>query len=199
MHSQFEDFLSSIQLDPYFIEAFKTIYKKCIASRSTELHDFRIQEEQRIKDLESKIQRFVKRIGETKSESVILNYENEIEALEKEKLEILENISQQKNITKKVRTPLSEKLKLYENMLYIWKNSDLQLKKKLLKEVFPEWIPIDNKKQVRTPTLSLIYQIIKTWESSIDEMVDWPGLEPGTYRLRGECSTNWAISPILKV
>jgi hypothetical protein len=26
-------------------------------------------------------------------------------------------------------------------------------------------------------------------------MVDSPGYDPGTYRLRGECSTNWAMNP----
>lgn len=55
-------------------------------------------------------------------------------------------------------TPLKRKMRLARNSLEIWKNSDLENKKALLKNIFPEGIPINEKKQVGTPTFSLIYQ-----------------------------------------
>jgi hypothetical protein len=86
---------------------------------------------------------------------LIQNYEKQVEELEREKVKISENLSKE---LKDVGTPLKRKMKLVRNALDIWKNSDLANKKTLLKNIFPEGIPINEKKQVGTPTFSLVYQ-----------------------------------------
>jgi hypothetical protein len=51
---------------------------------------------------------------------------------------------------------------MFEDSLTIWKKGNLENKKILLKNIFPEGIPINEKKQVRTASLSLIYQAFET-------------------------------------
>jgi hypothetical protein len=50
---------------------------------------------------------------------------------------------------------------LIKNALQVWRNGNLEEKKTLIKNIFPEGIPIDEKKHIQTPKLSLIYQIIE--------------------------------------
>jgi hypothetical protein len=76
---------------------------------------------------------------------LIANYELQIENLEKEKQEISQNLGAD---YKYVRTPLQKKLKMAQNTLELWKKSNLENKKSLLKNIFPQGIPINEKKQV---------------------------------------------------
>jgi len=71
-------------------------------------------------------------------------------------------------------TPLKRKTKLVRNSLSIWKSSNLDNKKSLLKNIFPEGIPINEKRQVWTPIFSLLYQSFSIWEVCFNQMVDSP-------------------------
>lgn len=179
-HIEFENFLSKVQLDPYFINSFREILKRIESSKETELQEFQKIQDTKIVDIDSKMSKYIERIGKTDSETLVEWYENKVVELEIEKNEIQKNLSEFKHLVKNVRTPIEKRLKYYESTLQLWKKSDLESRKKLLKEVFPEWIPINKKKQVRTPTFSLIYQIIDVSKWDENKMVDRPGLEPGT-------------------
>lgn len=63
------------------------------------------------------------------------NYEVQVENLEKEKIKISDNLQKE---LKDVRTPLKRRMKLVRNTLYMWKNCNLENKKSLIKNIFPE-------------------------------------------------------------
>jgi hypothetical protein len=90
--------------------------------------------------------------------------------LNKEKQEILTNL--EKRVIH-VWTPFKRKMTLTRNCLGLWKSSSLENKKALIKNIFPNWIPINEKKQVWTPTFSLIYQAFSLWKSSNGLMVEF--------------------------
>jgi len=122
-----------------------------------------------IKNIDKKINIFIERIWNTSNETLLKNYENKIEKLEQEKREILVKIE---NNLKNVWTPIKNKVKLIHSSLEIWKKWDLNIKKKLIKNIFPEWIPITKKRSVWTPKFSLIYQAFSIWKSSKSNMVE---------------------------
>lgn len=167
--------------------AFEEILKNIFESKEKENLEFKKNQEKEIKIIENKIKNFVDRIWNTENEILISNYEEKIKELTIQKNEILQNL----NISiKNFRTPLKNKLKLVKNSLDIWKKWDLETKRNLIKNIFPKGIYIDEKKQVRTPTFSLIYQSFQIWKESISDMVDRAGIEPATLSLRGTCSTS---------
>lgn len=86
---------------------------------------------------------------------LVASYEEKIENLEREKRKISADL--QKELVN-VRTPLKRKMRLVRDSLDIWRNGDLETKKALVNNIFPDGIPVNEKKQVRTPTFSLIYQ-----------------------------------------
>ncbi len=191
-HEHFESLLKDIQPKEDLIQTFEKAVEFVLERRKKNSWKQKISLTKSLKKIHSKIDNFIERIWATNSEILIANYEKKIEELELEKNKISTKISSD---LKSVRTPFKSEMKLAKNALYIWKNSNIENKKKVLKNIFPEWIPINKKKQVWTPTFSLIYQSFSIWESSFSSMVDLPGFEPRTLSLRGICSTNWAKSP----
>jgi len=137
-HSYFEEFLSQVRLDPYFIDVFREVLKRVESTQKSELQVFQETQEKSIKEIDTKIQKYIERIGKTDSEMLVESYEKQVKELEKEKNEIIKNIENIRHSVKNVRTLLEKKLKYYEKPLYFWKNGSLNVRKKLLREVFPE-------------------------------------------------------------
>lgn len=194
LHKEIENILQNIQPKEDLILAFEEILKYIFKSKEKENLEFRKNQEKEIKNIDKKINNFLDRIWKTESEILISNYEEKITELINQKNEILQNLELS---IKTFRTPLKNKIKLVRNSLEIWKKWDLETKRKLIKNIFPNWIFINEKKQVRTPTFSLIYQSFQVWKVSIPKMVGHPGFEPRTFSLKGSCSTCWANNPFL--
>ncbi len=191
-HWEFEEFLKAIQPREEVIEWFEEALK--YVSNEIESWDieYKASLQKNLTQTERKISNYLSRIGQTESVTLAESYEQKLLECEKEKSEILKKLNTER---KNVWTPFKQKLKLVRNGLNIWKSSDLENKKKLLKNIFPEWIPINEKKQVWTPTFSLIYQTFSVWEKGKMSMVGHPRLELRTFSLKGSCSTNWANDP----
>ena len=169
-HEEFELFLKQIQPQEKTIIAFEKAVDIVIKNREENKKTYQEKWKIDIKKINKKIETYIQRIWESKSEVLIKNYELQIENLEKEKAEISQNLQVD---YKYVRTPLQKKLKLARNSLEIWKNSNLENKRLLLKNIFPQWIPVNKKKQVGTPTFSLIYQSFSIRETLELSMVDF--------------------------
>ncbi len=177
-HKDFEVLLEQIQPNKDLLEAFEKAIE-IVSSKNKEIsaQNKKLWEKE-IKKINEKIEWFIERIWNSNSEVLIWNYEKKVEELEAEKKQILQKSSIQ---LKNVWTPLKNKLKLAKNGLSIWKSSNLENKKKLLKNIFPHWIPINEKKQVWTPTFSLIYQSFAIGKSSKMSMVELDGFEPTSW------------------
>ena len=191
-HNQFENILQDIQPKEELIQALEKAIELVSEMHIQDKWEHKKILKSKLQSIDTKIDKFIERIWVSSSDVVINKYEQEIETLEKEKTQISQKIETE---VKNVRTPLNRKTRMVRDSLRIWKDGDLENKKALLKNIFPEWIPINKKKQVWTPTLSLIYQSFSHWESGFSNLVGYPGLEPRTFPLKGGCSTNWANIP----
>ena len=169
LHNEIEWIIERVKPNDNLIEAFEETLN--IAIEKVNKNEMNIISDLRkeIRNIEEQIENYIEKLWSTKSESLTKNYEKKVEELEKEKNKILREIDKAKNIT--VWTPLKEKMNLVRNSLSIWKSADLENKRKLIKNIFPEWIPINKKKQVWTLTFSQIYQAFEVWKTSKNDMV----------------------------
>ena len=176
-HNEFETYLESIIPKESVFEAFRKAVK-IVSDESENVHN-ELQEslKKELTQIERKISNYVTRIGDTQSEALIENYEKKLLECESEKKRILRDLERE---PKNVWTGILEKSESIRNALQIWKKSRLKNKKTLLKNIFPEWIPVNEKKSVWTATFSLIYQTLSLWERDKNQMVGRPGFEPGT-------------------
>jgi len=170
LHLYFEKLLKEIQPKEDLIKTFEKTVEDIAKDNNIEQNEYKEKLEKESKTIDKKISRFIERIWKTTSEIIIENYENEIENLKAQKEQILENLQKE---TINVGTPLKRKMKLVRNSLDIWKSSNLENRKALIKNIFPKWIPINEKKQVGTPTFSLIYQAFSIWKRSKSLMVEY--------------------------
>lgn len=170
LHAQFEELLKSIQPKEDLIIAFEKIVKEVYEERKINDIEYKKNLQSEINQIDWKITKYINRIWKTESEALVSSYEKQIEDLEAEKLKISNNLQKE---LKDVWTPLKNRIKLVRNALDIWKSSSLESKKALIKNIFPEWIPINEKKQVWTPTFSLVYQAFSLWKSSNCLMVEF--------------------------
>lgn len=160
----------SIKLGTFQILAFEQTVKLLYEERKSDDMEYKKKLQSEINQIDWKITKYINRIWKTESEALVASYEKQIENLEVEKLKISNNLQKE---LKDVWTPLKKKMKLVRNAFDIWKSSSLENKKALIKNIFPEWIPINEKKQVWTPTFSLVYQAFSLWKSSNCLMVEF--------------------------
>jgi hypothetical protein len=121
-----------------------------------------------LQSIENKIERYTERIWKTEDEDLISNYENELKKLYYEKDEILYKIEDDKI---PIQTTKRINYDLIRNALQVWRNGNLEERKKLLRNIFPEGIPVDEERHLQTPILSLVYQIFEVWKYDDSRMV----------------------------
>lgn len=168
-HSVFEKHLEDIQPKEELIATFLKIIERAKEKNEVKHKEHTEVLKKEISKIDNKIQKYIERIGETKSDTLIENYEKQIQTLEDEKLEKKEKLT---HTNTSVWTPLKKKIELVRNSLDIWNSGDLGRKKRLIWNIFPQWIPINKNKQVWTPTYSLIYQSFSIWERSYLDLVE---------------------------
>ncbi len=174
-HNDFKNILQHIQPKADLIECLENTIKDLREKNNDEKEDINKVFKKEIIGIDKKINTFLNRIWNTDNETLLNNYEKKIRELEQEKIEISLKIENNLN---NVWTPIKNKITLVKNSLQIWNKWDLEIKKKLIKNIFPEWIPITKKRSVWTPKFSLIYQSFSIWESSFPKMVELDGFEP---------------------
>jgi len=170
LHEQFEELLKSIQPKEDLVQLLeKTVFEGYEDNKVDETKYKKVLQSE-ISQIDGRITKYINRIWQTESETLVSSYESKIQDLEKDRLKISNNLQKE---LKDVWTSLKRKMKLVRNALDIWKSSNLENKKTLIKNIFPEWIPINEKKQVWTPTFSLVYQSFSLWKRSKSLMVDF--------------------------
>jgi len=175
IHGEFENLLHNIHPKEDLIQLFEKAVESCIQEKYADDLEYKKSLEKDLSDVERKIANFIKRLWETENEILIENYEKQIAELGTQKQEISKKMTQDLKI---VWTPLKKKLELVRNALNIRKNNNLEVKKLLIKNVFPQWIPVNEKRSVWTPSLSHIYQSFSEWEKGFWKMVELMGFEP---------------------
>ena len=171
LHKEFTEVLKNITPKKDVLKCFENIFLDLLKERKNNFdkHEETIQKE--ISIIDKKINNYIERIWSASNEKLIENYEIQIENLEREKSEVNEKLDKKNYHLKNLWTILNDKLKKVSNGLSIWNWVSLEKKKDFIKMVFPDWIPINKKKQVWTTAFSLIYQAFEVSKVSKNHLV----------------------------
>lgn len=183
-HPEFEKLLKKITPKKEFFSAFKAILKDELKNRNKSKELIAKNLDKEINSLDKQIDKFIERIWVCDSEWIIKKYESQIAELEKVKNL---KIEKKEKVLKNVWTTFKTDFKSFENALQIWNKWSLTNKKELLKNIFPKGIPINDKKEVWTPVLSLVYQAFEVSKVSNSDLV-----------ARHRCSSNFVWSYVWK-
>ena len=135
-----------------------------------------------VQNVEKQIDQLLDRIVEASNDSVVAAYEKRIAKLEREKLLAEENLAK----TGKPRHTFEESFELAMRFLSspwsIWRNSDLTMKKAVLRLAFAAPLPYCRNLGLRTPDLAFPFKALDGIHSGNCEMARRGGFEPPTPR-----------------
>ena len=170
---EFSKYLAMLTPSNSVLACFEKIFLDVYKNKNKVFEKQKAVLEQKIRDIDLKIDNYLERLGEASSSKLIKTYESKIENLESDKAILIEKISEKSQHLKNVWTNLKAKLKMVWNALFIWNSSNLKNKRSLVKLIFPQGIPINKKRQVWTPTFSLIYQAFELSKKSKSRLVEF--------------------------
>jgi len=173
LETTFTQYLRNLTPKKEVIACFEKIFLDTYKKRKAHISKQKTKFEKQISQIDTKMNNYIERIGETTNPRLVKSYEKKIEMLEKDKSILSAKLTEKPKHLKNVWTNLKQKLKIASNALLIRNSSNLENKRKLLKLIFPEGIPINTKRQVWTPTLSLIYQAFGLSKKSKCQMVQF--------------------------
>ncbi|NWH08517.1 MAG: recombinase family protein [Alphaproteobacteria bacterium] len=131
-----------------------------------------------IKQTEKQIEQLLDRIVDASSASVIGAYEKRIATLEREKLLMAEQAARIAQPKGTLEESFEHALAFLSNPWNIWRNSDLVMKRMVLRLAFSEPLPYCRNEGLRTPNLSFPFRAIGNFFGDKSEMARPRGLEP---------------------
>jgi hypothetical protein len=175
LHQEFDELLQNVLADERLIQVFQFNLQQQIIWSWKNKDVILSSLKSNLSSAENKIQRYVERIWKTEDEDLISNYESELKKLHTEKEEILDKIKEEKN---RVWNPNKINFEEIKNALHMWRKWNLDSKKKLISNMFPEWLPVTLERHLWTPKLSLPYRILEAGKSDESKMVEliWQNL-----------------------
>jgi site-specific DNA recombinase len=141
-----------------------------------------------IRSIEKQIEQLLDRIVEATNDSVVAAYEKRIAKLEREKVLALEKLSQTGKPKHTFEESFEHAMRFLSKPWSIWDNSDLILKKMVLRLAFAEPLPYCRTQGLRTPNLAFPFKVLGEFCSGKCEMAHRRGFEPLTPRFVVWCS-----------
>ena len=141
-----------------------------------------------ILQLEKQIDQLLDRIVEASNGSVVSAYEKRIAKLEREKVLAAEKLAQSGKPRHTFEESFEHAMRFLSNPWKIWNNSDVSLKKTVLRLAFIEPLPYCRNQGLRTPKLSLPFKALGDGFNQKREMVRPAGFEPATPGSGNQCS-----------
>lgn len=131
-----------------------------------------------IKSLDKQLDALLERIVDASSLAVVKDYEARIEKLETQKHLLIEKQSKTGKPVKPFETMFEHTLQFLANPHNLWVYGDITLKRTVLRLLFCEKVVYDKIQGVRTPKLSLPFNILKDNNMPKKQVVRTAGLEP---------------------
>lgn len=131
-----------------------------------------------IKQLDKQIDQLLDRIVDASNGSVVSAYEKRIAKLEREKVLAEEQLAQSGKPRHTFEESFEHAMRFLASPWIIWENSDLTLKKMVLRLAFVEPLPYCRNEGLRTPNLALPFKALGAFCSNKCEMAHLRGFEP---------------------
>ncbi|MWD26899.1 recombinase [Aquicoccus sp. SCR17] len=175
-----EGLLQQIEPSARLYELVKTMFRDAWNHRLAKASDTAQSMKTSIKRIETQIEQLLDRIVDANNDSVISAYEKRIAKLEREKALAEEKLSGLGKPRLTLEESFEHAMRFLSSPWSIWKNSDLHLKKTVLRLAFSEPIPYCRKEGLRTPNLAFPFKALGEFCSGKCEMAHRGGFEPPT-------------------
>ncbi len=141
-----------------------------------------------VRSLEKQIEQLLDRIVEASNDSVVAAYEKRIAKLEREKVLALEKLSATGKPKHTFEESFEHAMRFLANPWKVWDNSDLAMKKTVLRLAFAEPLPYCRNQGLRTPNLAFPFKALGEICSGKSEMAHPSGFEPEASAFGGQRS-----------
>ena len=183
LEGEFADLLHTLQPTERLFDLAKTMFKDIWAQRQAQA-DVRLASLKRKADkIDKQIEGLLDRIVEANNPTVVTAYEARIAKLEQERLLIAEKLQNSARPAHTFEDLFELAFKFLQNPWKLWDSGQLTLQRMVLRLAFSDRIPYCRKTGLRTPNLSLPFNMLDSIQMGKSEMVTPRGFEPLTYRL----------------
>ena len=188
LEGEFEGLLQGLQPSQRLFALLKAMFRDAWDARLAQAAEASKGQKENIKKIEKQIDQLLDRIVDASNGSVVAAYEKRIEKLEREKFLAEEKQVQTGRPRHTFEESFEHAMRFLSRPWSIWNNSDLSLKKTVLRLVFVEPLPYCRNRGLRTPNLSLPFKTLGTIFGEKCEMVHPTGFEPVASAFGGQRS-----------
>jgi site-specific DNA recombinase len=149
-------------------------------NKISDVEAVRLKRNERLCEIEKDMSDYCILIKETKSATVRRAFESKIEELEMEQTRLGEKAQKTPAPNYDFEPALNKVFEFIKDPFLMWKTGDLAQKRLVLRMVFDELLIYDYEKGFYTATLSLPLELSCVPELDKLEMVEMPGVEPGS-------------------
>ena len=192
MHEDFEKLLKKLKPRPNILKIVQSELLDLWNAKKLDVDVVRKQRQKKLDQIQKEIDMFLTSIRECSNPMVIKKIEESIEALEAKRMRLGEKIEVKHEKDYDFEGALKSVLRFLENPYAMWQQGDLQQKILVLRLVFDGPICYGKEKAFGTAKFSLPINISCIPELDELELVEMPGIEPGS-NVHGGCSYGHAL------
>ncbi|WP_299790810.1 recombinase family protein [uncultured Marivita sp.] len=178
LEGEFEDVLRSLQPTEGLFALVKAMFRDAWDMRLAQASEASNGLKANIKQLEKQIDQLLDRIVDASNSSVVTAYEKRIAKLEREKVLAEEQLAQSGKPRHTFEESFEHAMRFLSSPWTIWNNSDLTLKKTVIRLAFVEPLPYCRNQGLRTPNLALPFKALGDICGKKCEMAHLRGFEP---------------------
>lgn len=181
IESDFETLLRQIKPKPAILSLTKAVTLDVWKDEMKKIRETEKQHKARLEEIQEEIKGFMDRVSKTKKETLIQEYEQQIENLirEKEQIETKTTNAQQK-LSVSFETALNQVFEVLENPHIQWEKEDLFEKRMIFKIVFEKKLAYDPQNGFGTAELSLPLRVFEQVVGPNLQGVEMAGVEPAS-------------------
>jgi len=180
IEDKFELLLSQVKPRKNILEVIRIELLALWSKKIGDVEAIRRKRNARLAEVKKDIKDYCNLIKTTKSNTVRRTYEERIEELEMEQLRLGEKQQQTSTRNYEFEPALNKVIEFIKDPFLMWTTGDLAQQRLVLRMVFDELLVYDHKKGFYTATFSLPIELSCVPELDRMEMVEMPGIEPGS-------------------
>ena len=190
MEKEFSVLLKKLKPQPQILDLTKAIVLDVWKNETANVQRVLQKREDRLKEIDGKIEMCFERIDQASNNTVIRGYEAKIEDLESEKLRIGENVGKIKKHGVSFETAVTLVFNFVQNPSKMWKKGVLSEQRIVLRLVFSEPLYYQRGVGFETASLSLPFALSGMVGVEKSKLVELMGFKPTTSAMRMRRSIN---------